>query len=82
MATGEVVHGADFVPDFILRVSVAWVESSCEGRQNIVINGTSPGPAIYLRPGSSPWIRVYNDIPDQNLTMVSYQSTSSKGVVH
>ncbi|KAH6842656.1 Cupredoxin [Chaetomium sp. MPI-CAGE-AT-0009] len=64
-----VVHDDQFKPDHVLRVSVAKVPSACEIRDNVVVNGTSPGPAIHLLPGARTWIRVYNDIPDQNLTM-------------
>ncbi|KAK0744311.1 Cupredoxin [Apiosordaria backusii] len=64
-----VTHDASFHPDHILRVTVAQVPSACESRTNIVVNGTSPGPALHILPGTSSWIRVYNDMPDQNLTM-------------
>jgi hypothetical protein len=66
-----VTHGEEFKPDHVLRVSVAMVPSACEIREDVVVNGTSPGPAIRLLPGARTWIRVYNDIPDRNLTMVS-----------
>ncbi|KAK0671935.1 putative L-ascorbate oxidase [Cercophora samala] len=64
-----VTHDNGFHPDHILRVSVAQVPLSCESRTDIVVNGTSPGPALHILPGTSSWIRVYNDMPDQNLTM-------------
>jgi hypothetical protein len=66
-----VVHGENFWPDHVLRVSIAEVPSGCESRENVVVNGTSPGPTIRLLAGVSSWIRVYNDMVDQNLTMVS-----------
>jgi Multicopper oxidase len=69
-----VVHDDSFTPDHILRATVLQVPSGCESRQSVVVNGTSPGPAIHLLPGTSSWIRVYNDMTDQNLTMVSYRS--------
>ncbi|AEO64435.1 uncharacterized protein THITE_48594 [Thermothielavioides terrestris NRRL 8126] len=65
-----VVHDdARFTPDHVLRVSLAEVPSACESRQDVVVNGTSPGPALHLLPGATSWIRVYNDMEDQNLTM-------------
>ncbi|KAK4176416.1 putative L-ascorbate oxidase [Triangularia setosa] len=64
-----VIHDDSFHPDHILRVTVAQVPLSCESRTDIVVNGTSPGPALHILPGTSSWIRVYNDMPDQNLTM-------------
>ncbi|KAK4187405.1 putative L-ascorbate oxidase [Podospora australis] len=64
-----VVHDDRFVPDHILRVSVASVPSACESRTDILVNGTTPGPALHILPGSRSWIRVYNDMADHNLTM-------------
>ncbi|KIV91825.1 hypothetical protein PV10_06322 [Exophiala mesophila] len=29
----------------------------------------SPGPPLYLREGSTTWVRVFNDLEDQNLTV-------------
>ena len=66
-----VVHGENFWPDHVLRISIAEVPSGCENREGLVVNGTSPGPTIRLLSGASSWIRVYNDMIDQNLTMVS-----------
>ncbi|KAK3375863.1 multicopper oxidase-domain-containing protein [Lasiosphaeria ovina] len=66
---GLAVHDDSFTPDHVLRVTQAQVPTGCESRQDIVANGTSPGPAIHLLPGSTSWIRVYNDMGDQNLTM-------------
>ncbi|KAK4225731.1 putative L-ascorbate oxidase [Podospora fimiseda] len=64
-----VAHDSSFAPDIILRVTLGNVPSACESRTDIVVNGTSPGPAIHIPPGKSNWIRVYNDMTDQNLTM-------------
>ncbi|AEO59159.1 laccase-like protein [Thermothelomyces thermophilus ATCC 42464] len=66
---GTLVHDEQFIPDHILRVSVAQVPSACENREDVVVNGTSPGPAIHLLPGARTWIRVYNDMNDRNLSM-------------
>ncbi|KAK3401811.1 multicopper oxidase-domain-containing protein [Sordaria brevicollis] len=63
------VHDYSFIPDHHLRVSIRKVNFGCETRESLVINGTSPGPAIRLLPGARTWIRVYNDLQDQNLTM-------------
>jgi hypothetical protein len=72
---GTVVHDGRFWPDHILRVSVAQVPSACEIREDVVVNGTSPGPALHLLPGARTWVRVYNDMTDRNLTMVRPSST-------
>lgn len=66
-----VVHDASFTPDYVLRVTTDHVPSACETRENVVVNGTSPGPVIRLSPGTRTWIRVYNDMEAWNLTMVS-----------
>ncbi|KAF2724415.1 multicopper oxidase [Polychaeton citri CBS 116435] len=62
-------HGRDFVPDEILHVSFGTVNIACSTRPSVLINGTTPGPEIRLKPGRPTWIRVYNDIADQNTTM-------------
>ncbi|KAK3991488.1 putative L-ascorbate oxidase [Cladorrhinum sp. PSN332] len=69
LAGQTVTHDSSFAPDQILRVSVGNVPSACESRTDIVVNGTSPGPALHIPPGRSTWVRVYNDMTDQNLTM-------------
>lgn len=68
---GFAVHGKGFTPDHILRVTVAQIPSACETREDVIINGTSPGPLIRVPPGARTWVRVYNDMKDRNLTMVS-----------
>ncbi|KAK5662311.1 hypothetical protein OQA88_8217 [Cercophora sp. LCS_1] len=69
LAGQGVVHDYSFVPDHILRVTYAEVSTGCEKRMSVVINGTIPGPAVHLLPGAVSWIRVYNDMAGQNLTM-------------
>ncbi|KAL2022489.1 hypothetical protein VTK56DRAFT_5318 [Thermocarpiscus australiensis] len=66
---GKVLHDGRFRPDHVLRVNVAKVSSGCRIREEVVVNGTSPGPLIRLRAGTTSWIRVYNDMEDRNLTM-------------
>ncbi|QDS68174.1 hypothetical protein FKW77_010455 [Venturia effusa] len=62
-------HDAEFQPDYVLRATAKNITVDCESRYSVVINGTSPGPPIYFREGWTTWVRVYNDIPDQNLTV-------------
>ncbi|KAK3349594.1 laccase-like protein [Lasiosphaeria hispida] len=64
-----VVHDDSFAPDHVLRVTYAEATTECETRSSVIVNGTTPGPAIHLLPGAISWIRVYNDMTDQNLTM-------------
>ncbi|RHZ68409.1 hypothetical protein CDV55_101480 [Aspergillus turcosus] len=65
-----VKHDETFVPDLILRVTWENVSQPCVPTKPVaLVNGTSPGPAIYLEEDVTTWIRVYNDMPNQNLTM-------------
>ena len=64
-----VKHDARFVPDTILRVSVGIIQLNCQPRLSTLVNGTYPGPTIYLEPGVTTWIRVFNDA-NVNTTMV------------
>ncbi|QUC24037.1 uncharacterized protein UV8b_08278 [Ustilaginoidea virens] len=63
------VHHQDFQPDHVLRVSAATIDIGCQKRLSAVVNGTTPGPELRISPGRSTWIRVYNDMPHDNLTM-------------
>jgi L-ascorbate oxidase len=65
-----VQHDGAFIPDAVLRVTEEERKQSCVPTKDIlVVNGTSPGPALLFQEGETVWIRVYNDIPHQNLTM-------------
>ena len=70
------VHDASFQPDYILVASAGNITINCESRYSVTINGTFPGPTIYFEENKTTWIRVWNHIPDRNLTMVSFRSTS------
>ena len=66
-----VIHDEKFVPTAVLRVTEEERKQSCVPTKDIlVVNGTSPGPALAFNEGETIWIRVYNDIAHQNLTMV------------
>ena len=65
------VHDTSFYPDYTLRATAQNISVACQSRYSVIINGTSPGPLIYMQEGQTTWIRVYNDMPDQNLTIVS-----------
>jgi FtsP/CotA-like multicopper oxidase with cupredoxin domain len=66
-----VLHDASFTPHAILRVTEQKFTQSCMTKPAVaLINGTSPGPEIRLVEGRTFWIRVYNDMEGQNLTMV------------
>lgn len=70
-STEPIVHGSAFEPDFILHVTEEKYTQSCITKPSVVlVNGTVPGPEIRLQEGTVYWIRVYNDMDKQNLTMV------------
>lgn len=66
---GPQVHGADFHPDEVLRITEEVVSIGCESRLTVLVNGTSPGPPLRLPAGKTTWIRVYNDMDHWNTTM-------------
>lgn len=70
-------HDTSFTPDLSLRVTLKNITQGCSIRESVVVNGTSPGPALYIKPNKVTWIRVYNDMADQNLTMVRISSAST-----
>lgn len=68
---GTVCHDETFIPDAILRVTAENQTTSClPSKSTVMVNGTAPGPELRLVEGRTYWIRVYNDMPDVNLTMV------------
>ncbi|KAJ4359946.1 uncharacterized protein N0V89_000505 [Didymosphaeria variabile] len=69
-ATAELVrHDKSWSPDTALYATAANITIDCQSRYSVLLNGTSPGPALYLEEGKTTWIRVYNEIPDQNITV-------------
>jgi L-ascorbate oxidase len=67
-------HDETFVPNAVLRITTENRTQSCLPAKSVVlVTGTSPGPELRLLEGETYWIRVYNDMPDQNLTMVRAQ---------
>ena len=66
-----VLHDRSFTPHYVLEATAADITINCQTRYSVIFNGTSPGPSLYLVEGLTTWVRVYNAIPDQNLTVVS-----------
>lgn len=64
-------HDATHQPDQVLVATAENVTIACESRYSVLFNGTTPGPVLYLKEGQTTWIRVYNHIPNENLTVVS-----------
>jgi L-ascorbate oxidase len=65
------VHDASFIPDAVLRISAETVSVGGIQRHSVLINGSIPGPELRFPEGKVIWIRAYNDMADQNVTMVS-----------
>ncbi|KAF2436605.1 L-ascorbate oxidase [Tothia fuscella] len=63
------VHDGSWTPNYILRATAKNISVNCESRYSVVLNGTSPGPTLHLQEGQTTWIRVYNDIDNENLTV-------------
>ncbi len=77
-AVVTVCHDDTFVPDAVLRVTAQNKTTSClPSKSTVLVNGTAPGPELRLVEGQTYWIRVYNDMPSANLTMVRLPIISS-----
>lgn len=65
------VHDDSFTPDAILRVTERNVSVGGIHRLSTLVNGSIPGPELRIPENVTAWIRVYNDMKGENLTMVS-----------
>ncbi|KKY18288.1 putative multicopper oxidase type 1 [Diplodia seriata] len=63
------LHDDTFVPDAVLRVTAEVASVGCIERYSVIVNGTVPGPPLSFVSGSVVWIRVYNDMAHENLTI-------------
>ena len=68
-----VVHNGSFTPDAILRVTIQDIGLGGIRRLTTLVNGSIPGPELRIPEQEVAWIRVYNDMQDLNLTMVSWR---------
>lgn len=68
------LHDDTFIPDAVLQVTESNSQVGCIERTSVIVNGSVPGPELRFASGSVVWIRVYNDMPDNNLTMVSFRN--------
>jgi L-ascorbate oxidase len=60
---------SDYEPDYVLIATSEDILINCQHRLSVVLNGTSPGPPLYLKESYTTWVRVYNHIPGQNVTV-------------
>ncbi|KAK5026600.1 hypothetical protein LTS07_007534 [Exophiala sideris] len=56
-------------PDYELVATAQNITINCQTRYSVVINGTIPGPPLYMKEKYTTWVRVWNRIQDQNLTV-------------
>lgn len=66
-----VIHDSSFTPDAILRVTSQNVSLGGIQKLTTLVNGSAPGPEVRVLENETVWIRVFNDMKDSNLTMVS-----------
>lgn len=71
------VHDDGFVPDYVLEATLETIQVNCKPRLSVLLNGTYPGPPLYLTEGEATWIRVYNRMTDRNVTVVSIPSSDT-----
>ena len=64
------VHDASFIPDATLHVTAQNVSIGGINKLSTLVNGSTPGPELRVPENEVAWIRVYNDMDSQNLTMV------------
>lgn len=60
-------------PDYVLVATAADITINCQQRYSVIFNGTTPGPPLYLKENYTTWVRVYNNIENENLTVVSIE---------
>ncbi|RDA96123.1 hypothetical protein CP533_1755 [Ophiocordyceps camponoti-saundersi (nom. inval.)] len=65
-----------FTPDEVLRVKQGAISAGGIRQLSTLVNGSMPGPTVRIPEDRVVWIRVYNDMEDANLTMVSFFETN------
>ncbi|KAI1193777.1 L-ascorbate oxidase [Nemania serpens] len=69
LAASAAVHDGLWQPEYSLYATEEVITVNCEARRSVVLNGTYPGPTLYLKEGQTTWIRVYNQLHNLNLTV-------------
>ncbi|KXJ94838.1 L-ascorbate oxidase [Microdochium bolleyi] len=62
-------HGGSWQPEYVLVATAQNITINCESRYSVTFNNTSPGPVLRLQEGKTTWVRVWNRIPDNNVTV-------------
>lgn len=63
-------HDASFTPDFVLSVTSQNISVGGMYKEATLVNNSLPGPTLRIPEQKTIWIRVYNNIKDDNVTMV------------
>lgn len=71
VAVNHHIHDSSFHPDAVLTVARKNISIGGMYRYTTLVNDSLPGPPIRIPENQVFWIRVYNDMIDSNLTMVS-----------
>ncbi|KAI0402314.1 L-ascorbate oxidase [Xylaria palmicola] len=69
LAASAAVHDGLWQPEYAIYATEEEISVDCYARLSVVLNGTYPGPPLYLKEGQTTWIRVYNHLPDRNLSI-------------
>lgn len=64
-------HDDSFTPDAVLTVTRQNISIAGINKYATMVNGSIPGPALRIPENVVFWVRVYNEIEDDNLTMVN-----------
>ena len=70
------IHDDSFTPDAILHVNMQNISVGGINRLTTLVNGSLPGPELRFSEGQPVWVRVYNRMEENNLTMVSLSARS------
>lgn len=62
-------RSCSFTPDVVLNVTRQTISIGGISRYSTLVNGSIPGPTIRIPEEQVVWIRVYNEMSDDNLTM-------------
>ncbi|QPG97523.1 hypothetical protein C2857_006457 [Epichloe festucae Fl1] len=70
LAAGRVhKHDSSFNPNFVLSVTQQNISIGGMYRESVLVNNSLPGPTLRIQENEVVWIRVYNNMAHQNLTM-------------
>ncbi|KAI1822467.1 L-ascorbate oxidase [Xylaria intraflava] len=69
LAANVAVHDASWKPEYAVYATWKEITVNCQQRRSVVFNGTFPGPPLYFKENQTTWVRVYNQLGDQNLTI-------------